>query len=80
MYVFLDSLYNVAYMYSIIWYVCIHLTIRCMADLFIYVLYIIVFVCSYVYIWYVCEHRRLGERVCVCDGCVRVCVCVSLSF
>ena len=37
MYVFLDSLYNVAYMYSIIWHVCIHLTIRCIADLFIYV-------------------------------------------
>ena len=37
------------------------------------------FVCSYVYIWYVCIHRRLGDRVCVCDG-VCSCVCVFSLF
>ena len=52
-----------ACMSSIICNVCIHKTIRCIADLFIYVtIYNYMFVCSYVYIQYVCMHRRLCVR------------------
>ena len=50
MYVFLDSLYNVACIYSKIWYVCIHYTIRCIADLFICVA---IYNCVCVYLIYI---------------------------
>ena len=50
MYVFLDSLCNVACIYSKIWYVCIHYTIRCIADLFICVA---IYNCVCVYLIYI---------------------------